>query len=146
MRTAILHTIRHHPQVQGSLRFTALELAYKFNAQGCARVAYQWLAKRTGFCVQTIIRHIKALVRLGLIAKTVQRVTKYQCERNLYTLAGPLADLHKRATLTGSERQQQRGRNLTREDIQTLEKGLRMLTPGSVAYQSTLDALHRLRR
>lgn len=98
MQTAILHTIRHHAQVQGSLRFTALEMAYRFNTSNICRIAYSYLAKRTGYHVRTIMRHVAKLVELGLIEKTVTRLRYNRCAINLYTYCGPKEEVPKGAS------------------------------------------------
>jgi hypothetical protein len=148
LQTAILHTIRHHPQVKGSLRFTALELSYRFNTAGICRVAYQYLAKRTGYHVRTIIRHVAKLVKAGLIRKTVTRCTRYRCERNLYTYCGPRDALPKRVPSDrGRQATTPKREKLTREEeIRNMRWGLARWTPGTPQHQACLTRLQQLLR
>jgi len=140
LHTAILHTICSHPQVKGSLRFTALNIAYKCNGAGIGRVAYRYLAKRTGLHVRTIMRHVAKLIALGVLCKTVTRLRSQRCMLNLYKFILPTC-----ACDTAPSRTERGRKELTLEDVPTLERGLRSCTPGSLAYETTLETITRLR-
>jgi DNA-binding Lrp family transcriptional regulator len=80
----IITAIRSLPQLKGSLKLTALELAHLASRSGVARVAYWVLAKKTGQSVRTMIRHVHRLVELGVITKQVMRLTLTRCAVNQY--------------------------------------------------------------
>lgn len=139
MRTAILHTICSHPQVKGSLRLTALNIAYKCNGAGIGRVAYRYLAKRTGLHVRTIMRHVAKLGALGVLVKTVTRLSSKRCMLNLYQFILPT-----RACDRPPSRTEKGRKPLTREEITRLKQWLAQPdTPRGIAYQATVELLRQ---
>jgi hypothetical protein len=141
MSAAILTAICSHPQVKGALRFTALNIAYKCNAAHIGRVAYSYLAKRTGLHVRTIMRHVAKLVELGVLRKTVTRLSSRRCMLNLYEFIVPKRASDKARPIKRS------GENpLTREEeIRNMRWGLAHLwEEGSIQYTECLNRLNQL--
>jgi len=151
MSLAIITAIRQLPQLKGALKFTAIELAHRASSAGHVRVAYSYLAQKTGLSVRTIMRHIRRLIDLGIVEKHTTRLSRMRCAINLYVFTIRHADgLYKRACdrtsqkLPGSEKGEAKWGTLV-EAIETLERGMRLLTPGSVPYGSCLERLDTLR-
>jgi len=151
MSLAIITAIRHLPQLKGALKFTAIELAHRASSAGHVRVAYSYLAHQTGLSVRTIMRHIRRLIDLGLVEKHTTRLSRMRCAVNLYvfTIRAKVA-LHTRACDKTSQKLSPQGREEEKfgtlgDAIATLERGMRLLTPGSVPYGSCLERLQVLR-
>lgn len=145
---AILTAIRQHPQLKGSLKFTAQEIAHRASSAGFVRVSYGYLASKTGLTIQTMITHVKRLEVLGILRKQRMWISARRCAVNLYTLL--IRPLHTCSTQKPRENLPEPGREeekslSLREDIRRLESGMRLLTPGSVPYGSCLDRLQTLR-
>jgi DNA-binding transcriptional ArsR family regulator len=151
MSLAIITAIRSFPQLKGALKFTAIELAHRASRAGHVRVAYSFLAQKTGLTTRTMMRHIRHLVDLGVIEKHTRRCTRTRCEVNLYVFRIRGAGMvHRRAC----DRCSQKFPNTSKGEekwgtlgdvIRQLEKGMRLLTPGSVPYASCLERLETLR-
>lgn len=137
MRGAILHTICSHPQVKGSLRLTALNIAYKCDGDGRGRVAQSYLAKRTGLHVRTIRRHIKRLAELDILCLTLQK-----CARTLYQFCVAETVRKRVADKLPAIKQEER-KIFTRAEIIRLKLWLaRPDTPRGIAYEATREAIH----
>jgi|RhiMetdeSRZDD1v2_1073273.scaffolds.fasta_scaffold63459_5 hypothetical protein len=151
MASPIIAAIRKRRDLKESLRHTAQELAHLASIYGVARVSLRYLAWKCGCCKQTIINHLQKLIALKIIRKRVMWIRGNCCEINTYHF---LISWEKQPAQKGSS--QNFGPNLPPreegekhtglgEEIHTLEKGLRFCSPGSPAYESTLEKLARLR-
>ena len=150
---AILTTLRRLPQLKGSLKLTALELAHMASGSGTISVPYAWLARKTGMCVRTMQRHIDRLIALQILTKTCYRLALNRWGTNRYTFLVPGAPiLHKCAPdilspLSSTTEKKEKSLSL-RDEIAQLERGIRLWTPGSDPYlscQERLSYLHGLR-
>jgi hypothetical protein len=136
MATNVLTAIRHCPQLRGNLRFTACEIGHLMNTSGYGRVAYQYMAHKTGYCRRTMISHMDKLVRLGIFAKTVYRlkfgnaINLYRCLLSLPRLACPSASVSKGASSarTLPTHKTEEKELALGEEIRLLRKGLLFLT------------------
>ena len=145
MSTSIIAAIRQLPQLKGSLKFTAIEIAHRASSSGHARISYGYLAHKTGQSIKTMIRHVHRLISMGLLRKQTVRLTLTRFAVNAYTFLIPgVRPLHKRSTptvgeiLTEPEREKEHS---LRQEIESLTKGMRFLTPGSEPYQSSFEKL-----
>ena len=112
MSKQILAAVRPLPQLKGSLKLTALELAHLASHSGHVRVSYGTLARKTGQHPCTMIRHVQRLVVLGIVVKQTVRLTLTRFAVNAYTfLIGP-EDLHKRSTSRVQRDIPEEGKNL----------------------------------
>lgn len=151
MSLAIITAIRQLPQLKGALKFTAIELAHRAGGSGHVRVAYSYLAQKTGLSVRTIMRHIRRLIDLGIVEKHTTRLARTRCAINLYVFTiRASVPLHTRACDRTSQKLPETGKGEAkwgklREAIETLARGMRLLTPGSVPYTSCLERLQTLR-
>jgi hypothetical protein len=118
MSVSILAAIRSHPQLKGSLKLTALELAHLASRSGVVRISYGLLARKTGQSIKTMIRHVHRLVALGLVVKHTMRLTFTRFAVNQYRFLVGVETLHKRSTPTLGQAYPTEGKNLrAREDI-----------------------------
>jgi hypothetical protein len=156
MATNVLTAIRHCASLHGNVKFTALEIAHLMNRSGYGRVAYQYMAHKTGYCRRTMITHMDKLVRLGIFAKTVYRlkfgnaINLYRCLLALPRLACPSSTVSKGANSAQTlptPKAEEKELSL-QEEIRLLRKGLVFLTDTeSEIYKScqeritTLEAL-----
>jgi len=151
MSLAIITAIRYLPQLKGALKFTAIELAHRASSAGHVRVAYRYLAQKTGLSVRTIMRHIRRLIDLGIVEKHTTRLTRMRCAINLYVFTIRVGSLlHTRACDKTSQKLPETGKGeakwgTLRDAIRHLERGMRLLTPGSIPYTSCLERLQKLR-
>jgi hypothetical protein len=148
MSLAIITAIRHLPQLKGSLKFTAIELAHRASSSGYVRVAYSYLAQKTGLTIRTMIRHVQRLEALGILRKQRGWISVNRCAVNVYLLL--VRPLHKCASdkVAQNLRDPEKGEakwGTLGEDIETLERGMRLLTPGSVPHTSCVERLQTLR-
>ena len=149
MSLQIITAIRRLPQLKGSLKLTALELAHLASSSGHARVSYWFLAKKTGMHPRTMMRHVHQLIAMGIIVKQTVRLTLTRFAVNAYHFLVTPAVLHKRSTdnlpqtLPEHEREEEKFGTL-REKIARLWKGLRLLTEGSIPYNASLEEVRRL--
>lgn len=151
MSLPIITAIRRLPQLKGALKFTAIELAHRASSSGYVRVAYSYLAQKTGLSVRTMIRHVQRLEALGILRKQRVWISAHRCAVNVYTLLVSNAmTLHRCAsdkvakTLPDNSKREAKWGTLG-EAIRQLERGMRLLTPGSVPYASCLARLQTLR-
>ena len=147
MQAAILPAIRRHPQLKGSLRFTAIELAHLATKRGYARVPYRLLAHKTGLHLRTMQRHIDTLVALGIIRKYTKRLTRTRCDINVYYFVLPIArPLHKRALDKVPTCMPQREKDPDiGEQIRRQEWAVANLPMTAEHRQACLDTITRLR-
>lgn len=151
MSLAIIAAIRHQTQLKGALKFTAIELAHRASSAGHVRVAYSYLAQKTGLSIRTIMRHISRLIDLGIVEKHTQRLARTRCAINRYVFTiRASVPLHARACDKSSQKLSETGKReakwgTLREAIDTLERGMRLLTPGSIPFTSCVERLQVLR-
>src|SRR5262245_35290686 len=133
MSLPIITAVRTHPQLKGSLKFTAIELAHAASRSGYARVSYGVLASKTGQSIKTMIRHVQRLVAMGVLVKQTMRLTLRRFAVNQYRWLVGTSDLHKRSTPTLGQLCPEEGKNLrVREEepkkpATVTAKGLRLL-------------------
>ena len=152
MARTIIAALRHrqYAHLRGNTFLIATELAHRMNSQGYGRVSYQYLAWKAHCCRRTAITQIAKLLDLGLIAKTVIR-TKEGYAWNLYKYIGlrvhtaspPVTAHGAKVVRTLPDHEREKETSL-REDIRNLEKGLSWCTPGSDAYEATVEKIARL--
>lgn len=144
---AILTTIRTHRQLKGSLLLTALEMAHRASSSGFVRISYGYLASKTHQSIRTMIRHVHRLEALGILVKQRVWISVNRCAVNVYAFC--LRPLHRCASVIVSRtlpQKEERDKVLSLwDEIQLAERGLRFVTPGTIAYQSAWDNLQRLR-
>ena len=151
MSLAIITAIRHLPQLKGSLKFTAIELAHRASQSGHARVAYSYLAQKTGLSLRTIMRHVRRLIDLGIVEKHTQRLARTRCAINRYVFTIRASGaLHTRARDKTSQKLPDSGKGEAKwgtlgDAIETLKRGMLLLTPGSIPYTSCVERLQVLR-
>jgi len=153
MSRAIIAAIRQQRQLRTMTRTIAIEIAHRMSSSGVGRIAYSFLADKAACSVRTAIRHVQRLVELGLFRKRHTH-TPEGYGWNVYEYIGPrlarapspatarydwLAEKHQ-----PSERGEAKVRSLV-DEIRDLERGMRLLTPGSVPYASCLERLQALR-
>jgi Helix-turn-helix domain len=147
MSLAIITAIRQLPQLKGALKFTAIELAHRASSAGHVRVAYSYLAQKTGLSVRTMIRHVQRLEDLGVLRKQRVWISAKRCAVNVYLLL--VRPLHRCASdnvaknLPEPKKEEEKCGTLG-DAIATLERGMRLLTAGSVPYTSCLERLQTL--
>src|SRR5262245_43703070 len=152
MSSPIIAAVRQQHQLKESVLHTAQELAHRASIYGVAKVSYSYLAQKCHCCRQTIINHIKKLIDLKIIRKSVIWIKGNFCEVNTYHF---LLDWDQSsATKGGSKKSVQNLPPLENtqdkwggieEEINTLTRGLRFCTPGSDAYVTTQEKIERLR-
>jgi hypothetical protein len=147
MSVHILAAIRTHPQLKGSLKLTAQEIAHRASSAGFVRVSYGYLASKTGLTIQTMITHIKRLEVLGILRKQKMWISARRCAVNLYTLL--IRPLHKRSTQKSGEKLPEAQREEEKllplgEEIRRQRKALHFLTPGSPVWERTQEEIARL--
>lgn len=147
MSTAMIAAIRTHPQLKGSLKLTAQEMAHRASSSGFVRVSYGYLASKTGLTIQTMITHVKRLEALGILRKQKRWISARRCAVNLYALL--IRPLHKCATQKTCEKLSEPGREeekslSLREEIRRQRKALHFLTPGSPLWERTQEEIARL--
>jgi len=147
MSAHILAAIRQHPQLKGSLKLTAQEIAHRASSSGFVRISYGYLASKTGLHIRTMIRHVAALEVLGILRKQTMWISARRCAVNLYTLL--VRPLHKCASdkvsskLPQREREEEKSLSLA-EEIRRQRKALHFLTPGSPLWERTQEEIARL--
>jgi hypothetical protein len=151
MSLHMITAIRRLPQLSGSLKFTALEIAHRASTSGYARVSYGYLAWKTGQSLKTMIRHVHRLISMGLLRKQTVRLTLTRYAVNAYTFLIPgITPLHKRSTptvgqtLPEAKAEEEKSLSL-REELERARKGMRFLTnPDSPMYQACVAHIARL--
>jgi len=147
MAVNLLAVLRQHPQLKGSLKFTALEIAHRASSSGFVRVSYGYLASKTGLTIQTMITHVKRLEALGILRKQKVWLSARRCAVNLYTLL--IRARHTCATQKISEKlPEARGGEAKElslaEEIRLQRKGLQFLSEGSPIYQACMEKIAAL--
>jgi hypothetical protein len=147
MSAYILAAIRQHPQLKGSLKFTALELAHRASRSGHVSLSYRFLGWKTGLHPRTIMRHIARLIALGILRKhRIWRAVRW-CAMNSYRFLGVPAQACSSdslpSTLPPREREKEKSLSLA-EDIRRQRKALHFLTPGSPLWARTQEEIARL--
>ena len=146
MSTPVITALRHDRRLKGNLKFTALEIGHRMNAQGYGRIAYQMMAYATGYCRRTAIRHMHRLIDMGILAKTVYKlqngyaINLYKC---LLAVPAFYRDRPQRASgdrmssiLPDPKTEEEKALSL-REELERHRKGLRFLTnPESEIYKA----------
>ena len=141
MSLPIITAIRQHHQLKESLLHTAQELAHRASIYGVVRVSYSYLALKCHCCRQTVINHIKKLIELKIISKTVLWIKGNYCEVNTYCFR--ISWDKDSATKRGSQNSQPKFPHQEKgeekfgswEEKKRLDaKGLTFLTPGSALY------------
>ena len=153
MSAAILSAIRHCSQLHGNLKFTALEIAHLMNKSGYGRVAYTFMAVKTGYCRRTAIRHMHQLTNMHIFEKTVYRLRNGYAI-NLYKCLLPVPAFYRAAPHGSSgdsvspmlpDSKAEEGKLLSlREEIRLQRKGLQFLMEGSDRYQACLEKIQAL--
>jgi hypothetical protein len=153
MALPILTALRalRDPHLKESLLHTAQELAHRASIYGVARVSLSYLALKCHCCKQTIINHLKKLIELKIISKTVIWMKGNYCEVNTYRF---LLSWDKAPAQQGGSQNSgpkfppheegEKSEGLA-EKIRQLEKGLQLCTEGAVAYEATQERLAQLR-
>jgi hypothetical protein len=154
MATNILAAVRQCPCLHGNLKFTALELAHRMNAQGYGRVAHQMMAWKTGYSLRTAFRHMRTLLDLRVFAKTVYRtangygINLYRCLLSIpaFYRAAPATTHHDSLTSTLPTPKAAEEKSLSlREELARHRKGLRFLTnTESPMYQACVEKIAAL--
>jgi hypothetical protein len=151
MSSPIIAAIRQQRQLKESLLHTAQELAHRASVYGVARVSLSYLALKCHCCKQTIINHIKKLIELTILRKSVIWIKGNLCEVNTYRF---LISWDKRPAQMGHSQnsgpksphpEEGEKREGLGEKIQQLEKGLLWCTVGSVAYDTTAAEIAKLK-
>ena len=140
------------PHVKESVLHTAQELAHRASIYGVARVSLSYLALKCHCCKQTIINHLKKLIALKIISKTVIWIKGNCCEVNTYRFripwrqASPAQGGSQNIGPKFPPQEEGEKREGLGEQIRNLEKGLIWYTAGSIGSQSTLEQIARLKR
>jgi hypothetical protein len=145
MSTGILAAIRQHPQLKGSLKLTAQEIAHRASSSGFVRVSYGYLASKTRLTIRTMIAHVHRLEALGILRKQRVWISANRCAVNLYTLL--VRPLHRCASEKAASKLPQPEKEKetsVREDLEKQQRGLRFWTPGSEQWQKTCEEITRL--
>jgi hypothetical protein len=139
------------PHLKESLLHTALELAYAANVYGVITDrSLIYLAVKCHCCKQTIINHIKKLIELKILSKTVLWIKGNYCEVNTYRFLIPWQK--RPAQMDNSQNsgrklpypQNREKKGSLREDLEKQRKGLRFYTPGSEQWEITCQEIVRL--
>ena len=154
MALPILTALRalRDPHLKESVLHTAQELAHRASIYGVARVSLSYLAMKCHCCKQTIINHLKKLIALKIISKTVIWIKGNCCEVNTYRFripwrqASPAQGGSQNIGPKFPPQEEGEKREGLGEQIRNLEKGLIWYTAGSIGYQSTLEQIARLKR
>ena len=140
------------PHVKESVLHTAQELEHRASIYGVARVSLSYLALKCHCCKQTIINHLKKLIALKIISKTVIWIKGNCCEVNTYRFripwrqAAPAQGGSQNSGPKFPPHEEGEKREGLGERIRQLEKGLLWCTPGSPAAEATREAIARLGR
>ena len=150
MSLPIITAIRQQHQLKESLLHTAQELAHRASIYGVVRVSLSFLAMKCHCCKQTIINHLKKLIDLKIISKTVLWIKGNYCEVNTYcfqitwdTASAPAGGSQNSGPKFPPQEEREKSGGLG-EGIRNLEKGLRWCTEGSQAYEATCEKIARL--
>jgi hypothetical protein len=148
MAAPIIAALRRRGDLKESVLHTAQELAHRASIYGVARVSLNYLALKCHCCKQTIINHLKKLIALKILRKTVVWIRGNYCEINSYHF---LVAWDKRPEKGGSQNsvptlpRQEREKNISvMEDLEKQRKGIRFLTPGSDLWQKVTEEIARL--
>ncbi len=150
MSNPIIASLRTLRQLHESLLHTAQEIAHRASIYGVASVSLRYLAQKCHCCKQTIINHIKKLIELKILRKTVLWIKGNYCEINTYTftISWPKGPAHmSNSQNSGQElpHQDRREKKFSLlEEMHLLRQGMKMLNPHSERYQSCLQELARL--
>jgi hypothetical protein len=150
MAAPIIAALRQRDDLKESVLHTAQELAHLASIYGVARVSLGYLARKCHCCKQTIINHLKKLIDLKIIRKTVIWIKGNYCEINTYNF---LVSWDKRPATGGSQNSvptlppQEREKNCgVQEELANQKKGIRFLTPGTALWQKVSEEITRLER
>lgn len=153
MAINIIAAIRRCDKLHGNVRYTAIEVAHLMNAQGYGRVAYTFMAVKTGYCRRTAIRHMHQLLALRVYAKAVYRLANgyainlYKCllPREAFYRAAPQRPTSDSVAPTlPTPKTEEKSLSLG-EELGQAHKGLRFLTnPDSPMYQACLERIAAL--
>jgi len=98
MSAIIIAALRREKQLQGNLKFTAIELGHLASQSGYARVSYDTLAHKTGYHKRTIIRHVHRLLAVGILVKQTVGLTLTRFAVSTYRFLVGTDHLHKRSS------------------------------------------------
>jgi len=93
MSAHILAAINDLPQLSGTLRHQAQRLALFANNAGTLQRSYASLANDRHVHISTAKRLIARLLEVGIIEKTVLRLSRTRCAQNVYRFAKWVLDL-----------------------------------------------------
>src|SRR5262245_23329114 len=151
MALPIITAIRQRHDLKESILHTVIELAHRASIYGVVRVSLRYLAAKCHCCKQTIINHLKQLIALKILSKTVLWIKGNLCETNTYRFLipwqkRPAQTCHSQNSgpkFPPPEEGEKKGG--VGEKIQNLEKGLIWYTEGSIGYESTMREIARLK-
>lgn len=149
MANPLMVALRARRDLKESVLHTAQEIAARCSRWGVTRTcALAWLAVKCHCSKQTIINHIKTLIRLRILRKRVIQIKgSAKCEINVYSFIlpwkhGPAQTCNSQNFRRNLPPQKEREKyGSVREEIAGLQKGLRLLTLGSVPYEASRDKL-----
>jgi hypothetical protein len=151
MAAPLIAALRQRGDLKESVLHTAQELAHRASIYGVARVSLSYLALKCHCCKQTIINHLKTLIALKIIRKTVIWIKGNYCEVNTYNFllswnkspAQKSSSQNVVRTLPPQEREKE---GSLREELEKQQKMLRwgLYTPGSDQWQKTEEEILRL--
>jgi hypothetical protein len=142
MALPVITALRGRDDLKESVLHTAQELAHRASIYGVARVSLSYLAMKCHCCKQTIINHLKQLIALKIIRKTVIWIKGNYCEINTYNF---LLSWDKRPAKGGSQNSvpnlppQEREKNSSlREELENQRKAIRLgfVIPGNDRWKS----------
>lgn len=150
MAAPIIAALRQRQDLKESVLHTAQELAHRASIYGVARVSLNYLARKCHCCKQTVINHLKKLIDLKIIRKTVLWIKGNFCEVNTYNF---LVAWDKQPVKGGSQnsvptppRQEREKETSVQEDLERQRKGIRYLTPGTDLWRKVSEEITRLER
>jgi hypothetical protein len=144
MPKPIIAALRARTDLKESVLHTGTEIAHRASIYGVARVSYSYLAPKCHCCRQTAINHVKKLEEQQILRRHKSRVRGSAfCEVNVYTFILPW-----RQTPAQTCNSQNSGPKFPPQEIShekygslrgkiaNLQRGLRLLTPGSEPHEA----------
>jgi hypothetical protein len=161
MAKALINVLRQVPELKGNTLLGALQIAHAASHDGSATISYSYLAKKIHCCRRTAFRVVERLCKLQIIQKSVTWISAARCEWNKYrflihwqrprdtaqmslddSFFSPRND--KVAAILPYPEEREKKLSLG-DEIKSQELALKVLTPGSMFYQSTQTEIARLR-
>jgi hypothetical protein len=144
---SILSAVSHLPQLTGTLRHAAQRLAYFADSTGTLQRSYAALANDRHVHISTAKRLIARLIDAKIIEKTVVRLSRTRCARNVYRFTSQVMTLvHKRAS-SKSRQPNNKGENSSRAREEHLVRqrwALHNLSLTAEARESLQEEIARL--